>query len=94
LLPGERIIGAPDIVIEIASPGAENEHRDRTVKRQLYGKYGVKEYWIIYPEKREAEVYHLNERTLTLVTTLKDEDDITSPMLPDFTAQISDIFRS
>ncbi|MDQ3686699.1 MAG: Uma2 family endonuclease [Acidobacteriota bacterium] len=90
---GERITGAPDIVIEIASPGTENEHRDRTVKRQLYGKFGVKEYWIIYPEKREVEAYHLNEQTLMLVATLKNDDDITSPMLPGFTAQVSDIFR-
>ncbi len=91
---GERITGAPDIVIEIASHGAENEHRDRTVKRQLYGKYGVKEYWIIYPEKREVEVYHLNKRALTLVATLKDDDDITSPLLSGFTAPVGDIFRS
>jgi len=90
---GERITGAPDIVIEIASPGAENEHRDRTVKRQLYGKYGVKEYWIIYPEKRGVEVYHLSKRALMLIKTLKDDDDITSPLLPGFTAQVSDIFR-
>jgi len=90
---GERISGAPDVVIEIVSPGAENEHRDRTVKRQLYGKYGVKEYWVIYLEKHEVEVYRLNERTLTLVTTLKDEDDITSPLLPDFVAKVSSVFR-
>src|SRR5205085_10923516 len=39
---GDRITGAPDLVIEIVSPGAENERRDRIAKRQLYGKYGVK----------------------------------------------------
>jgi len=90
---GERISGAPDIMIEIVSPGAENEHRDRTVKRQLYGKYRVKEYWIIYPETREVELYRLDERALKLVATLKDEDDIASPLLPDFVAKVRGIFR-
>ena len=39
---GDRVAGAPDLVIEILSPGAENERRDRQAKRQLYGKYGVR----------------------------------------------------
>jgi Uma2 family endonuclease len=33
---GDRIKGAPDLIIEILSPGPENERRDRQVKRQLY----------------------------------------------------------
>jgi len=33
------------LVIEILSPGKENRDRDLLVKRQLYGKYGVGEYW-------------------------------------------------
>src|SRR5262249_1992299 len=43
----DRITGAPDLIIEIVSPGSENSSRDRVAKRQLYGKYGVKEYWVI-----------------------------------------------
>jgi len=41
---GDRISGAPDLVIEVLSPGAENERRDRQAKRQLYKKYGVRVY--------------------------------------------------
>ncbi|MEK6410050.1 MAG: Uma2 family endonuclease [Acidobacteriota bacterium] len=39
---GARVSGAPDLIIEILSPGTENECRDRHAKRQLYRKYGVK----------------------------------------------------
>ena len=38
---GDRITGAPELVVEILSPVAESERRDRHVKRQLYRKYGV-----------------------------------------------------
>src|SRR5205085_1452996 len=41
---GERILKAPALAIEIVSPGKENARRDREVKRQVYGKFGVKEY--------------------------------------------------
>ena len=41
---GERVTGAPDLVLEVLSPGAENAQADRVVKLQLYGKYGVPEY--------------------------------------------------
>jgi Uma2 family endonuclease len=37
----ERLSGAPEIIIEILSPGSENQKRDRQIKCQLYRKYGV-----------------------------------------------------
>src|SRR6266498_669319 len=46
IIANDRLIAAPDIVIEILSPGSANVSRDRIAKRQLYAKYGVKEYWI------------------------------------------------
>src|ERR1051325_381970 len=63
---GDRITGAPDLVIEIVSPGAENERRDRIAKRQLYGKYGVKEYWVVDPYQRTIEVYRFKAKSLRL----------------------------
>jgi Uma2 family endonuclease len=90
---GERITGAPELVIEIVSPGAENEKRDRVAKRQLYGKYGVKEYWIIYPESRSIEVYLLEGQILKLKATFTEEDELISPILPEFACKVESIFR-
>ncbi|HJZ69878.1 MAG TPA: Uma2 family endonuclease [Blastocatellia bacterium] len=54
---GDRVVGAPDLIIEVLSPGAENERRDRKAKRKLYQKYGVKEHWLIDPQLRTVEMY-------------------------------------
>ncbi len=89
---GDRITGAPDLVIEIVSPGAENERRDRLAKRQLYGKYGVKEYWIVDFENRTVEVYLLEGRTLKLQSILTAQDEITSSVLPGYRCKVEAIF--
>jgi Uma2 family endonuclease len=88
---GDRITGAPDLVIEIVSPGVENERRDRLAKRQLYGKYGVKEYWIVDFEKRTIEVYRLQEQILQLQSLLTEKDEITSSVLPGYRAKVETI---
>ena len=41
---GIHVVGAPDLAIEIMSPGTENVRRDQIVKRQTYTRFGVKEY--------------------------------------------------
>lgn len=88
-----RLTGAPNLVIEILSPGTENAKRDRVVKRQLYGKYGVQEYWIIDPENRTVEVYRWREQLLDLVVILMEQDDLTSPLLPGFSCQVGGLFE-
>lgn len=88
----ERIYKAPVLAIEIVSPGKENARRDREVKRQVYAKHGVKEYWIADPEKRALEIYRLEEQTLKLVATLAGEDKVTTPILPGFSCHAQQIF--
>ncbi len=89
---GERVLEAPELAIEIVSPGKENARRDREVKRQVYGKHGVKEYWIADPEKRALEIYRLEKFTLKLAATLTDDDEITTPVLPGFKCKVNRIF--
>lgn len=88
----ERIYEAPALAIEIVSPGKENARRDREVKRQVYGKHGVKEYWIADPEKRTLEIYRLEKYILKLAATLIDEDEVTTPGLPGFSCKANQIF--
>ena len=90
---GERIMGAPDLVIEIISPGPDNETRDRVIKRQQYARFGVKEYWIVDPATRTIDVYHLVTESLNLAATLAEDDDITSAVLPGYSCRVADIFR-
>lgn len=89
---GPRITGAPDVVIEILSPGTENRRRDLSVKRQLYAKYEVQEYWIVDPEDRSVEIYRLIGQSLEKIATLANDDEITSTILPGFQLKVSAIF--
>jgi Uma2 family endonuclease len=51
------LYGAPDLVIEILSPG--NKKYDKRDKKDIYEKYGVKEYWIIDPADKQVTGYTL-----------------------------------
>jgi Uma2 family endonuclease len=88
-----RFTGAPDLVIEIMSPGKENRDRDLLVKRQLYAKYGVAEYWIVDSENRLVKVYRLQKQQLENVATCRNGEEITTPILPGFRLNVSSIFN-
>ena len=90
---GERITGAPELVIEIISPEIDNERRDRVIKRQLYAKFAVKEYWIVDPVSRVIDIYRLEGETLKLAATLGEDDELTSPVLPGYSCKVASIFR-
>ena len=54
VITGDRLTAAPDIVIEILSPGADNLRRDRVAKRQMYAKFGVKEIGSLIPRNESS----------------------------------------
>ena len=56
------IDGAPDLAVEILSPSTGT--RDLGIKKNVYEKFGVKEYWIIDPKSKSIIVYHLKEGKL------------------------------
>lgn len=56
--------GAPDLVVEILSPGSIRH--DRVVKREVYERYGVREYWIVSPKEMSVEQYVLENGRLVL----------------------------
>ena len=79
-----KLHAAPDLVVEVLSPGARNEERDRYIKLKLYSRRGVRECWIIDWRDLTVQVYRRQEAPLHLVGTLAQEDTVTSPLLPGF----------
>ena len=80
---------APELIVEILSPGARNERRDRDLKLSLYSRQGVQEYWIVDCRQRTVQVFRRTDLALEPVGTLLDEDELTSPLLPAFACPIS-----
>lgn len=60
-----HVHGAPDLIVEVLSPG--NRKHDLITKKNLYEKFGVKEYWIIDPETKRAIGYQLRNKTFELL---------------------------
>ena len=89
---GTRIYGAPNLVIEILSPGTQNMERDRKVKLKLYDKYDVDEYWIVDKRTRAIEVYRREGERLKFFTSFITDETITTPLLPDFECSVSGLF--
>ena len=92
VVTGEKFTGALDIVIEILSPGSQNRRRDLSAKRQLYAQYGVAEYWVVDSENQSVLIFRLRGESLEEIETLKDEDELSSPLLPGFHLKASAIF--
>ena len=87
---GADVQGAPDFVVEILSPSSVS--RDWNYKRELYAKYGVKEYWIADPVHRMVSVMLLKDGVLELAGTCVEGDTVTSTALEGFSVEVGEIF--
>lgn len=92
IISGEQIFAAPDLIIEVLSNDLESQHRDKKIKRQLYAKYGVKEYWIVSPQDHNIEIYRSPKLELTKI--LHGKDILSSPLLNGFYSLSQDIFKT
>jgi len=91
-LDDKGCVGAPDIVIEILSPG--NNKKELRNKYEIYEEAGVKEYWIVWPDSQSFLKYTLNEEGKYIpskVLTLGDE--VTTPVLPGFVLNLEEVFE-
>jgi len=92
--PDGKLHAAPELVVEVLSPGDKNEHRDRAAKLSLYSRQGVEEYWIVDWQAHQVDVYqHLpQEMILQHVATLGPDDTLESSLLPGFGVRIGTLF--
>ena len=85
-------IGAPDIVIEILSPG--NNKKELKNKYDVYEEAGVLEYWILHPAEKTFLRYTLNvNKKFQLLDFLTLGDEVTTPVLPGFSLSLDEVFE-
>jgi Uma2 family endonuclease len=87
-----KLHAAPELVVEVLSPGSSNAARDREIKLKLYSRRGVLEYWIVNWQERSMEIYRRENAVLKLQSTLYENNTLQSPHLPGFDCQVSEIF--
>ena len=85
------LLGSPDLAIEVLSP--THEERDRIVKRDLYAKYGVPEFWIVDPATRLIEVRSLDGASWKWMGGFGEADELRSPLLPDLRLPVREVFE-
>ena len=88
----ERIEGAPDLVIEVLSPGTRVY--DRTEESARYAAAGVTEYWLADLETKTIEVRRLDQRPPVTVDVFTVSGILTSPLLSGFALPVAPIFAS
>ena len=86
----DNVQGPPDLVIEILSPSTAE--RDRSLKRALYARYGVREYWLVDPDTRTVTVLLLDDGAFAEVARYGAGQTLTSPTLAGFTVNLDNIF--
>lgn len=92
VLTAANVRGAPDIVVEIGSPGTRK--RDEMIKRRLYERGGVPEYWVVDPELDIVRVYRRREHGFERPIELSREagDVLTTPLLPGLEMPLAQVF--
>jgi Uma2 family endonuclease len=93
VLTSQHVKGTPDLVVEIASPGTRQ--RDETIKRRLYERAGVTEYWVVDPDIEVIRLYRREEEMFGRATELwrEREDVLTTSLLQGLEMPLTRIFR-
>lgn len=86
----DRIWGPPDLVVEVTSPATA--HRDRSAKMNWYARYGVRECWLVAPERRVVEVFDLASGPDRRRRVFTGRNRIRSTVLPRFEAAADEFF--
>ena len=93
IMTEKNIQGAPAIVVEVVSKSTRK--RDERIKKELFDRGGVREYWIVDPEHSQLIVHRRDGARLADRTPLSADADavLTTPLLPGFSLSISELFK-
>ena len=93
-LTPQHVRGVPELVIEIGSPGTRK--RDETVKRRMYERTGVSEYWVVDPEIDTIRVYRREGDGFGRVVerSANAGDILTTSLLPRLEISLSQVLRA
>ena len=84
-------IGAPEIVVEVLSPG--NNAKELRRKYEIYEEAGVKEYWVVSPQNQWMRIYTLVDGLFHESPYLLAGDKVTSTVLPGFSLDVTELFK-
>ncbi len=90
ILTEANVRGAPDLAVEILSPSTGQ--RDLGVKRTLYAKFGVLEYWIVDPESKTVEVLSWTETGYRTEAIVDQSGSLSSNLFPGLDLDLTEIF--
>lgn len=92
VLTDKHVRGAPDLVVEILSPGTRRT--DEVTKRDLYERCGVMEYWVVNPKREALQIYRRAEGAFVRAEALSVDrgDVLTTPLMPGWSISLGDVF--
>lgn len=85
------IHGVPDLIVEIVSPSSA--FYDTVEKKELYRKYGVNEYWLVFPDEKAVEIFTLEKGEYREFCRSKKKGTVKSKMLEGLQVDIKEIFE-
>jgi Uma2 family endonuclease len=85
-----KLVGAPDLVVEIASPGTAGY--DRRQKQDAYASAGVPEYWIADPAAKTIEVLVLEQGAYQQKGVFEDQNLLQSQIIPELPVKVAQFF--
>jgi Uma2 family endonuclease len=85
-----RLIGAPDLVVEILSPGTMRHDLHR--KLEAYALAQVPEYWIVSPGERVVELLVLEDGIYSSLGVFQDDEVLPSRIVPDWSIPVEKLF--
>ncbi|MBF8276766.1 MAG: hypothetical protein HW390_1839 [Candidatus Brocadiaceae bacterium] len=91
IIERDAIHGVPDLIMEIVSPSSV--FCDTVEKKEIYRKYGVNEYWLVFPEEKAIEVFVLENGVYQEFCRFKKNGCVASKILEGLKIYAKDIFK-